>query len=72
MSVNIKLEKHKKQYSQINNLYLNQRYTIENACKKVGICKQTYYTIKKKLNYQKAGMPINNKKSSCDIKMAKD
>ena len=67
MSVDIKLEKHKKQYSQVNDLYINKNLTIEQACKKVGICKQTYYTFKKKLNEQKGGQPKSDEKSPSDI-----
>lgn len=67
MNVDIKLEKHKKQFSQVNDLYVNKGYTIEKACKKVGICKQTYYTIKKNLNSQKGGTQTNEQISPTDI-----
>ena len=34
----------------VNKLYLTGSYTMEEACKKIGICKKTYYNIKKKIN----------------------
>lgn len=60
MNIDIKFEKQKKQYNRVNDLYINKSYTIEKACEKVGICKQTYYSIKKKMNSQKGGS-VNNK-----------
>lgn len=47
--MDIKNQKQKHQYEQVNKLYITGSYTIENACKKVGICKKTYYNIKNKL-----------------------
>ena len=67
MSMDIKFEKQKNQYNRVNDLYINKSYTIEKACEKVGICKQTYYTIKKKMeNNQKGG---SSKKSISDDKI---
>lgn len=72
MSLNIKLEKQKKQYNRVNDLYINKNLTIEQACIKVGICKQTYYTIKKKLNEQNGGQPKHdNEKYSLNFDSTK-
>lgn len=53
MTSELKQEKQKRQLDKINKLYVNESYTIDEACKKVGICKQTYYSIKKKLSPEK-------------------
>lgn len=63
--MDIKYEKQKNQYNRVNDLYINKSYTIEKACEKVGICKQTYYTIKKKMENQSGG----TKKSISDDKI---
>jgi DNA-binding XRE family transcriptional regulator len=59
--MDIKFEKQKNQYNRVNDLYINKSYTIGKACEKVGICKQTYYSIKRKLdNIESANKNIKN------------
>lgn len=48
--MDLKIERQKNIYKQVNELYVNKAYTIDKACKKIGICKATYYKIKKNLN----------------------
>lgn len=47
--MDFKKEKQKNQFERVNKLYITGSYTIDEACKKVGICKKTYYNIKKKI-----------------------
>lgn len=49
INMDIRFEKQKTIYLKVNDLYINHNYTISEACEKVGICKQTYYAIKKKI-----------------------
>lgn len=48
--MDVKYQKQKNQYESVNKLYITGPYTIGEACKKVGICRKTYYNIKKKIN----------------------
>ena len=57
--MDVVLEKHNNQYTTVNKMYITGKYTIDEACKKVGICKKTYYNIKKRIkeDNQKGGKP---------------
>lgn len=65
--MDLKNERQKNQYERVNKLYITGSYTIDEACKKVGICRKTYYNIKNKLNknIQKGG--DNNKKVQKEV-----
>jgi ACT domain-containing protein len=64
--MDIKMQKWVNQYNQVNDLYVNQNYSMQKACKQVGICKKTYYNISKKINNQSGGNS-ENKISSNNI-----
>ena len=72
--MDLKNERQKNQYERVNKLYITGSYTIDEACKKVGICRKTYYNIKKKIgkndnkNIQKGGDNNKNIQKEVDDK----
>lgn len=53
--MDIKTEKKRRIYEKVKDFYLNKSMTIEQACKKAKISKQTYYAYRKKFNVQQTG-----------------
>ncbi|UMZ08536.1 Transposase [Mimivirus argentum] len=47
--MSLKEQRDRNIYDKVNELYTTKFLTIEAACKKIGICKQTYYNIKKSI-----------------------
>ncbi len=48
--MDIKFQKQKRIFNKINKIYINGSFTLEEACEKSGVCRKTYYNIKKKIN----------------------
>ncbi len=64
--MDVKNARQQNQLDRVNKLYVSGSYTIDEACKKVGICRKTYYNIKNKSG--KTGK-INNQKGGHDKKI---
>ncbi len=64
--MDVKNARQQNQLDRVNKLYVSGSYTIEQACKKVGICTKTYYNIKNKSG--KTGNN-NNQKGGHDKKI---
>ena len=43
-------DRQKKMYDDINELYMQSNKSLEYCCNKIGICKQTYYNIKRRVD----------------------
>lgn len=52
MYKNFQHQRQLNKYNKVNKLYVDDGLTIIEACEKVGICKQTYYNLRKKFNYE--------------------
>jgi len=50
MSIDLKIQRQMNKFNKVNSLYADTGLTIKDACKEVGICKQTYYTYRNKFN----------------------